>query len=382
VSSQNVFSIEVSYCIVNTSQRELLLCGLDALARERDGLPFATEVLVLDNGSRDGSAQAAREHRAVDKVIALDERRGKAEGDSQLLRRARGRYALLLNEDSELRPGATLALHEALERNPHAACAGAKLLRPDGAGTAAEGGGQACAWRFPTPLTALAGALFVHRLYTVQSKGARTREVDWCQSSALLVRREAAAQVDYLDPDFFVYSDEVDFARRLRDVGWRSLYVPGAVAVHHEQLSTDVVPEPRIVEMARNRDLYMRKHHSRAAALTVRWLTAWSYALRALVALLAPGHSLRCGRRAARGCARQPRPTTGKRADRPLASRPVAQPASARRGVQTASAPSVTRHPAPRAVPPPHAHPVASPSRASAPRAPAPGCARCDRDGR
>ncbi len=275
---------------MNTSQRELLLRGLDALARERPDLPFATEVLVLDNGSRDGSAEAAREHPTVDEVIALERRQGKALNDSELLRRARGRYALLLNEDSELQPGATLALHSALEQHPQAACAGAKLLRPSADGVAADGSPQACAWRFPTPLTALAGALFLHRLYTVQSKGARTREVDWCQSSALLVRREAAAQVDYLDPDFFVYSDEVDFAKRLRDAGWRSLYVPGALAIHHEQLSTDTVPEPRIVEMARNRDLYMRKHHSPAAARAVRWLTAWPYAVRALVALVAPGH--------------------------------------------------------------------------------------------
>jgi N-acetylglucosaminyl-diphospho-decaprenol L-rhamnosyltransferase len=282
--SSSAPSIAVSYCVVNTSQRQLLLRGLDAIARERAGLPFATEVLVLDNGSRDGSAEAAREHRTVDELIAHGERRGKALNDSELLRLARGRYALLLNEDSELRPGATLALHEALEHDCQAACAGAKLLRPDGAE-------QACAWRFPTPLTGLTGALFVHRLYTVQSKGDRTRRVDWCQSSALLVRREAATQVDYLDPDFFVYSDEVDFARRLRDAGWHSLYVPSAVAVHHEQLSTDVVSEPRIVELARNRDLYMRKHHSAGSARAVRWLTAWSYAVRALVALALPGHS-------------------------------------------------------------------------------------------
>jgi len=276
--------VELSYCVVNTSQRELLVRGLDAIARERAGLPFATELLVLDNGSRDGSAEAARAHPAVDETIALERRRGKALNDSELLRRARGRYALLLNEDSELRPGATLALWRALEENPRAACAGARLLRPDGAA-------QASAWRFPTPLTALAGALFLHRLLTVQSAGERTREVDWCQSAALLVRREAAERVDYLDPDFFVYSDEVDFARRLRTAGWRSLYVPAAVAVHHEQLSTDVVPERRIVEMARNRDLYMHKHHSAAAARAVRWLTAWSYALRALAALALPGRS-------------------------------------------------------------------------------------------
>jgi N-acetylglucosaminyl-diphospho-decaprenol L-rhamnosyltransferase len=281
--------IELSFCVVNTSQRELLLQGLDAIARERAALPFAAETLVLDNGSRDGSADAARAHPAVDAVIALGARRGKALNDSELMRRAGGRYALLLNEDSELLAGATLALWQALEAHPAAACAGARLLRPDG--DRSKIGQQACAWRFPTVATALAGAVFAHRVYTVQSRGERTREVDWCQSSALLVKLEAAKQVDYMDPDFFVYSDEVDFARRLRDAGWRSLYVPGARAIHHEQLATAAVPERRIVEMARNRDLYMRKHHSPAAARAVRWLTAWSYALRALVALVLPGHS-------------------------------------------------------------------------------------------
>jgi N-acetylglucosaminyl-diphospho-decaprenol L-rhamnosyltransferase len=282
--------IELSYCVVNTAQRELLMRGLDAIAGEREALPFATEVLVLDNASEDGSAEAAREHPTVDEVISLDRRHGKALNDSELLRRARGRYALLLNEDSELRPDATLALWLALQERPRAACAGAQLVRPDGTA-------QACAWRFPTVATALASALMLHRVYVVQSGGSQTREVDWCQSSALLVRREAAAEVNYLDPDFFVYSDEVDFARRLRDADWLSVYVPAAVAVHHEQLSTGAVPERRIVELSRGRDLYMRKHHSPAQALAVRWLTAWSYALRALAALALPGHDPRRYRR-------------------------------------------------------------------------------------
>jgi N-acetylglucosaminyl-diphospho-decaprenol L-rhamnosyltransferase len=278
--------IEITYCVVNTSQRDLLVRGLDAIGRERSELPFATEVLVLDNGSRDGSAEAAREHPAVDETIALDERRGKAANDSELLRRARGRFCLLLNEDSELQPGATIALWEALRERPGAACAGARLWRPDGTP-------QPSAWRFPGPATALAGALFLHRLLTVQSRGDRIRAVDWCQSAALLVRREAAAQVDYLDPDFFVYSDEVDFAWRLHDAGWTSVYVPGATAIHHEQLATAEVPERRIVELSRNRDLYMRKHHSARAALAVRWLTAFSYGVRALSALVWPGHDPR-----------------------------------------------------------------------------------------
>ena len=68
------------------------------------------------------------------------------------------------------------------------------------------------------------------------------------------------------------------------------LFVPGAAAVHHDQLSTDLAAGlPRIVEFHRNRDLYMRKHHGRAAALAVRVLTAWSYGLRALAATVIPG---------------------------------------------------------------------------------------------
>jgi N-acetylglucosaminyl-diphospho-decaprenol L-rhamnosyltransferase len=273
---------ELSYCVVNTAKRDLLLRALDSIARERERLPFGCEVLVLDNCSGDGSELVARAHRAVDETIVLERRRGKALNDSELLRRARGRYALLMNEDTELRPGATMALHDALQQRAQAALAGARLVRPNGSA-------QACAWRFPTPLTAAAGALLLHRLLTVQSRGSRTREVDWCQSSALLVRRTAAAEVDYLDPDFFVYSDEVDLARRLRDAGWRSLYVPGAVAVHHEQLATGAHAERRIVELSRNRDLYMLKHHSRAAARAVRWLTALAYAERALAAVPLPG---------------------------------------------------------------------------------------------
>ncbi|MEY2516970.1 MAG: hypothetical protein QOJ89_4328 [bacterium] len=279
-------AVELSYCIVNTDGRELLLRCLDAIAAERRRLPFQTEVLVLDNASGDGSAGAARNHPATTELVALTRRRGKGENDSDLLQRARGRYCLLLNEDSELQPGATAALHAALEARADAAAAGARLLRPDGRR-------QPSAWRFPTPVTALVGALFLHRRYTVQSAGEDVREVDWAQSAALLVRREAAEQIGWFDPAFFVYSDEVDFCRRLRDAGWRTLYVPAAAAVHHEQLSTGAVPERRIVELSRNRDLYMRKHHSRPAAWTVRLLTAFTYALRAAVAVVLPRHDAR-----------------------------------------------------------------------------------------
>ena len=276
----------LSYCVVNTNSRELLLACLDAIEAT---LPtgVAHEVLVLDNASDDGSAEAVR---ALDRPIRLIERErrtGKAENDTTLLQEAGGKYVLLLNEDTELRPGAAEALMRALEVDPRAAVAGAQLLSP-------EGEPQPCAFRLPGIGTALVGAAFLHQALTVQSRGEETRIVGWAQSSAMLVRRAAAEQVGWLDPDFFVYSDETDFQKRLADAGWRALYVPGAEAIHHHQLGTDLASgERRIVEFHRNRDLYLRKHKGPATAFLLRPLLAFPYLVRAAGALLLPGHSAR-----------------------------------------------------------------------------------------
>jgi GT2 family glycosyltransferase len=271
---------------VNTNGREWLLACLDAIERTHPpGVSY--ELLVLDNASEDGSAQAVREGYPAARLIALERRTGKAENDTRLLRAARGTFCLLLNEDTELRDGATRALLDALEGDPRAAAAGAQLLTSEGAPTA-------CAWRLPNAGWALAGAFFLHDSYAVQSRGDSVRRVGWVQSSAMLVRREAAEQVDWLDPAFFVYSDETDFCRRLRDAGWGILFVPAAGAVHHDQLSTDAdAMRRRIVEFHRGRDLYFRKHRMPVTRALWRVCWTWAYLVRAVAATVLPGHSPR-----------------------------------------------------------------------------------------
>lgn len=312
---------DLSILIVNTQGRDLLLVGLDAVHRELtdsgwravpaggepDGpnlgrakftgletVPIASttgrtaEVLVLDNASTDGSAEAARAHPLAPEVIALDRRQGKAASDGLLLRRAVGTYALLLNEDAELQPGALTALVRALDADPDAGAVGARLLRPDGTE-------QPSAWAFPS----VRGAWFAvtgRPGRVVQSGGAGdgVRRVDWAQSAALLVRTQMAREVGYFDEDFFVYSDEVDFARRLADAGHHSLWAGDAVVVHHEQLSTDLArAERRIVEFHRGRDRYLRKHLSTPARWLITVLTVKAYLLRAAAALVLPGHDPR-----------------------------------------------------------------------------------------
>lgn len=276
---------EISICIVSTDSREDLLRCLDSVFTHPPGVPF--EVLVLDNASGDGSAAAVRE-RFGDSVelIELDRRRGKAENDSELMARSRGRWLLLLNEDSELTASAANTLRARLSAAPRAGVAGARIVNPAGAQ-------QASAWRLPGVVSALAGALFLHNRLTVQSRGPEVREVGWVQSAGMMVRRDTYEQVGAMDPDFFVYSDEVDWQKRARDAGWSVLYVPESTIVHREQLSHGAGARRRIVEFSRNRDRYMQKHHGPAAAALVRMLTAFTYALRALAALILPGHSPR-----------------------------------------------------------------------------------------
>jgi GT2 family glycosyltransferase len=271
---------------VNTNGRDYLLDCLAAIERTRpDGVEH--ELLVLDNASEDGSAEAVRERYPEARLFALERRTGKAENDSLLLREARGRWCLLLNEDSELHDGSVRALIDALEADPGAAVAGAQLL-------SAAGEPVPCAWRLPDIRWALAATVFLQDRVAVESTGDRVREVGWVQSSAALVRRDAAEQVGWLDPDFFVYSDETDFCKRLRDAGWRILFVPGARAVHHNQLSTDVgAMTRRIVEFHRNRDLYFKKHGLGATRLVWRACWTWAYLARAAGAAVLPGRDPR-----------------------------------------------------------------------------------------
>jgi N-acetylglucosaminyl-diphospho-decaprenol L-rhamnosyltransferase len=219
-------AIELSYCVHSTERRQLLSYCLDAIARESATVDFETETLVLDNASHDGSAEAARSHPVTSDVIALEHRRRSSENASELLRHARGRFCLLLDQASELEPGATAGLHGALAAIEDAAAATATLVSPDGEA-------QPSAWAFPRPWT---------RRPAIQSRGPRIRDVDWARSAALLVRRDAAAAVGWLEPS------ETEFCRRLRRAGWRVLYVPDARAVAHDVAAA---PESRLVARVR-----------------------------------------------------------------------------------------------------------------------------------
>ena len=247
----------LSYCVVNTGGRDYLLDCLAAIKRTHpEGVEH--ELLVLDNASQDGSADAVRELHPDVRLFALERREGKADNDSRLLAAARGRYCLLLNEDSELHEGATRALLDALEADPGAAAAGAQLLTSEGEPTA-------CAWRLPDIPWALARR-GVQPRPRCGSEHAATGCARWAGCSR--AQCWCGAQL----PSRSTGSTATSSSTRTRPTSAAACTTRAGAscssrarsAVHHDQLGTDsAAMRRRIVEFHRNRDLYFRKHGMR-----------------------------------------------------------------------------------------------------------------------
>jgi GT2 family glycosyltransferase len=264
---------DVSVSIVNTNSKELLLACLESLRGED------VEIVVLDNASEDGSADAVRERFPDVRVIAQERRAGVGANHNAVIRATTGRYVYVLNEDTTSDDWGFARMVAYMDANPRVAMLGTRLVYPDGRP-------QASAWRFPSPAGSLVGLATLGRAGVVQSRGSEPHRVDWAMAAALLVRREALDEVGLFDEDFFIYSEETDLALRLRRAGWHVVYFPDVTVVHHESQFSAKIPERRINEVWRSRHRYWSKHHSATGARVAAVATAGQYAARAAAAVL------------------------------------------------------------------------------------------------
>jgi N-acetylglucosaminyl-diphospho-decaprenol L-rhamnosyltransferase len=260
---------DVSVSIVNTNNRELLVACLESLepcVTPDDGV----EVVVLDNASEDGSAEAVRARFPQVRLIAQEFRAGFGANHNSVIRATAGRYVYVLNEDTTSDDWGLARLVREMDAHPRVAALGPRLIYPDGRH-------QRSAWRFPTPTVSLLGLPTLGRVGINQSTGTRPRSVDWVAGAALFLRREALDDVGLFDEGFFIYFEEVDLCLRVRQAGWDVRYFPEVTVVHHEsQFSVDI-PERRINEMWRGRRRYWQKHHSPAGVRIAALATGAQY---------------------------------------------------------------------------------------------------------
>jgi GT2 family glycosyltransferase len=252
---------------------EACLASLPAAARET-----AVRTVVVDNAS----PEPLQVPEGVE-VVRNESRRGFGANHNAVLEGAESRYALILNDDTELDVETIDRLKWFMDKNPDVGAVGPRLRFPDGRV-------QPSAFRFPTPARVALTLATLQRAAWDMSRGERIRRVDWIHGAAMMVRLAAYRDAGGLDERFYMYLEDVDLCRGMRDAGWEVAFFPYAGIVHHESSSTAGVPERRIVQHARSRGLYARKHHGAAAERFVQGVTAAMFAARAGLAVVLPGY--------------------------------------------------------------------------------------------
>jgi GT2 family glycosyltransferase len=272
----------LSAIIVSYNTRAMTLECLRALEADLAGIP--SEIWVVDNASSDGSAEAIRRELPGVKVVESKVNAGFGAANNVAMRQATGRYFLLLNSDAFPRPGAIPTLIEYLESHPCAAIAGPRLLNADGSL-------QVSCFKFPTPLRAWLenlwiSAAFKHHAYLGDYRfwpHDTERNVDFLIGACMLLRREVFEQTGGFDERFFLYSEETDWQRRIRDLGWEIAFTPAAEATHLAGASgaTDKKNINRF--FMESLDRYELKHHGGLGLISFRCAMVVGCALRAVI---------------------------------------------------------------------------------------------------
>jgi N-acetylglucosaminyl-diphospho-decaprenol L-rhamnosyltransferase len=257
--------VDVTVSIVNHENRDAVLDGLEALTADPERRR-EVEIIVVDNASQDGSVEAIRGAFPDAQVIGRHDRAGYGANHNVALRRARGRYALLLNDDVQVQPGAINALCDHLDAYPDVAVAAPAVRTPHGTP-------EPTLWPRPSLRVDLRGALHFGRPPIAPAGG----PIGWVTGCALMVRRDAVMAIGGFDEAFFMYSEEIDLCTRVLDAGHRIVHVPEAVVVHEGQVSTGADSPERAVEMARARRRYWSRHYRPAACLAARLIVGLQF---------------------------------------------------------------------------------------------------------
>jgi len=256
--------------------RELLDGCLASLRSDH----YALEIIVVDNASRDDSVAMVRAKYPQATVIANAENRGFTGGNNQGIAASHGRYVLVLNPD-------TLVLGDALDRmvsylDDHldAGALGPQLLNPDRSI-------QSSRRRFPTLTSAffestwlqgLAPKRILTHYYMDDITPDHAHEVDWLNGACTIFRREVFDRVGVYDAqNFFMYSEELDLCRRVKEAGWKIVYLPEAQVIHYVGQSSDQAVAPRHIYFQTSKVRYFRKWHGSLQANLLRVFLLGSY---------------------------------------------------------------------------------------------------------
>ncbi len=270
--------MDLSIAIVSWNTREVLGDCLRSVYETGSGVDF--EVIVVDNASSDGSPEMVRESFPQARLVANSENLGFAKANNQAWQVSKGRYFLLLNPDTLCRTGALGALVRFMDCTPEAGALGPLVLNSDET--------LQHSWaRFPTLTSEILGKLDRRTQGGMLPQTAReTRalgafQADWVGGCAMMVRGSAIGQIGLMDESLFMYNEETDWCKRLREAGWTIWVEPGAEIVHLGGRSSDKAPARTRLHLRRSKVRYFSKHHGRLQGLILGAVLATKSCFRA-----------------------------------------------------------------------------------------------------
>lgn len=275
--------IDVSIIIVNWNTKQLLLDCLESLIRETTRTTI--EIIVVDNGSNDGSAEAVKKLFPDVKLILNNANLGFAKANNIGIRQSIGRYVCLVNSDIKALESCVDRMFEYMDNNPSIAALGPKTVNED------------LSFRlncreFPSLWKSFCEALALNKLFP-KSTLFRGRlianitvdkpcRVDVLSGCFLMVRRKAIEQVGILDERFFIYGEDRDWCKRFKNFGWDVVFFPGSIAIHYGGASSSASPIEFIVHMITSDFKYWDKFHTKTARAVYYLIILFHYIVRVI----------------------------------------------------------------------------------------------------
>jgi GT2 family glycosyltransferase len=276
--------MDLSIIIVNWNTRELLRQCLGSVYAHPPCGEY--EIWVVDNASKDGSSEMVQELYPQVRLLNNPVNSGFAYANNLALRQAAGKYALLLNADTLVKPNALEALVRFMDDHPESGAAGSRLLNSDGTL-------QVSCYIEPTLKNEFLRMFHLNGLVSGSSYRMSTwevekaREVDILQGASLMLRSKTLEHVGLLDEDFFMYSEDYDLCHRIKKAGWRLYWVPWSEVIHFGGQSTRQVAAEMFLRLYQSKLLCMRKHYGAPAAVAYKSILLFSALFRLSVSPLA-----------------------------------------------------------------------------------------------
>ena len=274
---------DLSVIVATMNNRRLLTGCLESLRALPDAITW--ELVLVDNGSSDGSAELTETLVPGARLIRNPSNTGFAHANNQGMAVAQGRYLMLLNDDTVVRPFALQRLVAFMDEHPEVGACGPKLWYPDGRYQPSCFSFES-PWRYLCEMLHLASFFPRSRRFSDQSRWfdhESTAPADWVMGAAILVRGEVIGKVGTLDERFRVHCNEVDWCYRIRQAGWLTYFVHDAEIVHHCGATVRRSGNPLAFqgEICQNMLDYYTKHFGRAGVAWFRFWTVVGYSVRA-----------------------------------------------------------------------------------------------------